>query len=62
MTQKKKRHASYSQRNEFWQGIDMDKYHNNADYREKVEKAWDNHRYLYDEQARTDLARADRED
>ena len=48
MTQKKKRHASYSQRNEFWQGIDMDRYHEDSNYREKVEKAWDQHKYLYD--------------
>ena len=47
MTFKKKKHASYSQRNEFWQSIDMDRYHSDEDYREKVEHAWDQHRYLY---------------
>ena len=60
MTFKKKRHASYSERNEFWQSVDMDRYHNDNDYREKVEHAWDQHRYLYE--TRTDLAGANRED
>lgn len=62
MTFKKKHHASYSQRNEFWQGVDMDKYWTSSDYREKVEQAWDKHKYLYDHEARTNLERASRED
>lgn len=49
MTQRKKSHASYSQRNEFWESVDMDLYHSSESYRIKVEKAWDQHRYLYDE-------------
>lgn len=40
----------------------MEKYHNNLDYREKVEHAWDKHRYLYDLNVQYDLERADRED
>lgn len=59
MTFKKKTHASYSQRNEFWQTVDMDKYWADTDYREKVEHAWDKHRYLYE---RTDFDRTGRED
>ena len=59
MTFKKKHHASYSQRNEFWQNVNMDKYWASTDYREKVEAAWDKHRYLYE---RTDFERASGED
>lgn len=59
MTFKKKHHASYSQRKEFWENVDMDKYWNDADYRDKVEYAWDKHRYLYDNEARSDVDRAD---
>ena len=55
MTQKKKHHASYSQRNDFWQDVDMDEYYNNLEYREKIEKAWDNHRYLWDERTKETL-------
>lgn len=40
----------------------MDKYWVNSDYREKVEAAWDKHKYLYDNEARTNLERANRED
>lgn len=59
MTFKRKTHASYSQRNEFWQSVDMDKYWADTNYRDKVEKAWDKHRYLYE---RTDFDRTGRED
>lgn len=62
MTFKRKTHASYSQRNEFWQDVDMDKYFADSDYREKVEYAWDQHRYLYNNEARIDAQRTDRED
>lgn len=40
----------------------MDKYWTSSDYREKVEQAWDKHKYLYDHEARTNLERASRED
>ena len=62
MTQRKKTHASYSQRHEFWQSVDMELYHNNLNYREKVERAWDKHRYLYDYEARIDIERTSGED
>lgn len=62
MTFKKKTHASYSQRNEFWQGVDMDLYFSSENYRDKVERAWDKHKYLYDNEARTDFDRTGRED
>ena len=62
MTQRKKTHASYSQRKEFWDTVDMDKYFNNTEYREKVEHAWDKHRYLYDYEARIDIERTSGED
>lgn len=62
MTFKKKQHASYSQRHEFWQDVDIDKYWADLNYREKVEAAWDKHKYLYDNEARTNLERAAGED
>ena len=48
MTFKKKTHASYSQRNDFWQSVDMNEYYMSDRYREEVDRAWDQHRYLWD--------------
>lgn len=63
MTFKKKHHASYSQRNDFWNDVDMDEYYMSDIYREKVDKAWDNHRYLWDkEYERIDVERTRSED
>lgn len=64
MTQRKKQHASYSQRNDFWQDIDMDTYFMSDIYRDKVDKAWDQHRYLWDKKYENgiDPLGTDRED
>lgn len=64
MTQRKKSHASYSQRNDFWQNVDMNEYYMSDRYREEIDRAWDQHRYLWDKQheARINAARTDRED
>lgn len=59
---KPKHKATQEERIEFWQSVDMERYYNETEYREKVEKAWDRHRYLYDDEARTYAAGTNRKD
>lgn len=57
---RKKQNASLSQRKEFWDSVDMNEYFISDRYREEVDQAWDQHRYLYE--TRTNAKRTNRED
>ena len=59
---KPKHKATLEEKAAFWAAVDMERYYNELEYREKVEKAWDRHRYLYDDEARTYLDGASRKD
>ena len=54
--------ATLEEKAAFWAAVDMERYNNELEYREKVEAAWHQHKYLYDEQARIDTLGTNRED
>lgn len=53
-SRKHPKRVSQAARDEFWASVDMNEYYMSDIYREKVDKEWDQHRYLqYQNEKRT---------